>query len=85
MRKTKNIALKPSTPPQSNMYISDLLDDNFEEIILNLLPDNPILLASLGHKVSTYMKLNNYEETTTTAFFTAPVLGTDVVGLELLK
>jgi len=42
--------------------------DKFEEIIMNLLPDEPIPLASFAKKVSAYMAQNDYEEVTTTAF-----------------
>ena len=47
----------------------DLLSvDEFRKIILELMPNEQILLSSLASKVSTYMTSKNYEITTTTAF-----------------
>lgn len=47
----------------------DLLSiDEFKKIILELMPNEQILLSSLASKVSTYMASKNYEKTTTTAF-----------------
>ena len=42
--------------------------DDFKNIILGLIPNEPISLASLGLNISSYLASKGYEDTTTTAF-----------------
>lgn len=54
---------------KSSSSEQDLLSiDEFRKIILELMPNEQILLSSLASKVSTYMASKNYETTTTTTF-----------------
>ena len=54
---------------KSSSSEQDLLSiDEFRKVILELMPNEQILLSSLASKVSTYMASKNYETTTTTAF-----------------
>jgi hypothetical protein len=79
----KQISNQSKTKTQKDSPPSDVFDEvlestsseqdilsieEFKKIILELMPNEQILLTSLASKVSAYMTSKNYEKTTTTAF-----------------
>lgn len=57
-----------STPVRSSSDQDVLPIEDFRNIVLPLIPEEPVPLSAIAGKVTAYMSSKNYENTTTTAF-----------------